>query len=139
MPFEDSQPRFFLDRNLGSRIIPDGLREHGWLLTTMDERYGFERSQEIADIDWIRESSHRGECILTKDTAIARNPVEARIVHMCNARVVTVTNQRVPAATVLSWLIANETAIGRWALRTLPPFILGVYERRVQRLRLNYP
>lgn len=135
----ESQPRFFLDRNLGSRIIPDGLREQGWLLTTMDERYGFERSQEIADIDWIRESSQRGECIITKDSAIARNPVEARIVHMCNARVVTVTNQRVAAAAVLTWLIVSEATIMRWALRTPPPFVLGVYERRVQRLRLSYP
>ena len=86
----------------------------------MDERYGFERSQEIADIDWIREASQRGECILTKDTAIARNPVEARIVHMCNARVVTVTTQRVPASSVLVSLIANEAAIRRWAFASRP-------------------
>lgn len=105
----------------------------------MDERYGFEVSQEIADIDWIRDASERGECILTKDTAIARNPVEARIVNMCEARVITVTNQRVPAVTALGWLVENEAAIVRWALRTTAPFVLGVYPQRVQRLRINYP
>ncbi|MCA0294464.1 MAG: hypothetical protein LCH96_03945 [Actinobacteria bacterium] len=139
MPRAGLEPQSFLDRNLGSRIIPHGLREAGWLVTTMDERYGFERSQAVADVDWIRESSQRGECIITKDTAIARNPVEARVVHMCTARVITVTNQRVSAATVLGWLITNQAAIMRWAGRTPPPFVLGVYEKRVQRLRLNYP
>lgn len=41
--------RFFLDRGVGSRVVPDGLRAAGWIVTTMDERYGREASQGIAD------------------------------------------------------------------------------------------
>lgn len=39
--------RFFLDRGLGAHIVPVALRAHGWILTTMDERYGADRSQRI--------------------------------------------------------------------------------------------
>ncbi|MGC0145035.1 hypothetical protein [Pseudactinotalea sp. Z1732] len=72
-----AEPRFFLDRGLGSQLVPSGLRERGWLLTTMDERYGAVASQEIEEADWIRDACARGECFLTKDSAIARNPTEA--------------------------------------------------------------
>jgi uncharacterized hydantoinase/oxoprolinase family protein len=41
--------RFFLDRGLGSLVVPRALRAAGWALETMDERYGADRSQEIQD------------------------------------------------------------------------------------------
>ncbi|GAA1732120.1 hypothetical protein GCM10009809_29470 [Isoptericola hypogeus] len=107
----DVSPRFFVDRNLGSVIIPDGLRSAGWDVTTMDDRYGVDVSQSVSDVDWIREATQRGEFLLTKDVRIARNPVEARIVHMCDARVFTITNQRIPAPTALEWLVRHQAAI----------------------------
>lgn len=44
--------RFFLDRGLGSRIVPQALRGAGWVLETMDERYGKNESQNIEDTQW---------------------------------------------------------------------------------------
>lgn len=41
--------RFFLDRGLGSLVVPRALRAAGWVLETMDERYGAEQSMEIQD------------------------------------------------------------------------------------------
>ena len=31
---------FFLDRGLGAFVVPRALRAAGWMLETMDERYG---------------------------------------------------------------------------------------------------
>ena len=31
---------FFLDRRLGAFVVPRALRAAGWMLETMDERYG---------------------------------------------------------------------------------------------------
>ncbi|MGC5165986.1 hypothetical protein [Luteimicrobium sp. DT211] len=132
-------PTFFVDRGLGSVILPRLLREAGSSVTTMDERYGAARSQGIADVDWIRDASEHGDVLRTKDVAIARRPVEAQVVHMCDAAVVTVTNTHLPAATTAHWLLRHEAAIMRWAARTTRPFVLGVYEKRIARLRLHYP
>jgi hypothetical protein len=48
-PAAASGLRFFLDRGLGSRIVPEILRDAGWTLETMDERYGKTESQKIQD------------------------------------------------------------------------------------------
>jgi len=139
MSSSQAEPRFFLDRGLGSVLIATGLRERGWLVTTMDERYGTDVSQSVADIDWIREASERGECLLTKDAAIARNAVEAEIVYNCDARVFALTNAKLTGPVMLSRFLLHEGAVFRWAARTRPPFVLGLDETRVRRLKLNLP
>jgi len=63
--------RFFLDRGLGSRVVPARLRAAGRQLTTMDERYGVAESQNVSDVDWIEDATNRGEILLSKDLAIA--------------------------------------------------------------------
>jgi hypothetical protein len=135
----DQSPKFFLDRGIGSVFVPEGLRENGWQVTTMDERYGTEASQDVADIDWIREATERGESLVTKDTAIARVPVEAQVVHMCDARVFTITSARITGPQMLERLLYNEQTVFRWASRTPAPFVLGIYENRTARIPLNYP
>ena len=49
--------RFFADRSLGSQVVPQALRAAGWLVETMDERYGAESSQLIRDVQWIEEAT----------------------------------------------------------------------------------
>jgi hypothetical protein len=39
--------RFFLDCGLGSVVVPGALRAAGWLLETMDERYGEQHDVEF--------------------------------------------------------------------------------------------
>ncbi|MBB2915497.1 hypothetical protein FHS43_006818 [Streptosporangium becharense] len=86
---------FFLDRGLGSKIVPNALREAGWLLETMDERYGKDDSQRIEDVQWIEEATIRGDILLCKDLAITRNPVEARVIFMSGARIFAIANASV--------------------------------------------
>lgn len=139
MTERDEPPRFFLDRGIGSVFVPEGLRENDWQVTTMDERYGADASQDVADIDWIREATELGESLITKDTAIARVPVEAQVVHMCDARVFTITSARITGPQMLERLLRNEQTVFRWASRTPAPFVLGIYENRTARIPLNYP
>jgi uncharacterized hydantoinase/oxoprolinase family protein len=42
--------RFFLDRGLGSRMVPEALRQAAWVLETMDERYGKTESQRQLEL-----------------------------------------------------------------------------------------
>jgi hypothetical protein len=61
--------------------FPGDLRAAGWLLETMDERYGADQSQNIPDTQWIEETTLAGDVLLCKDMAIAQNPLESQSRH----------------------------------------------------------
>jgi hypothetical protein len=134
-----STPRFFVDRNLGSRLVPSGLRDHGWAVITMDERYGTDRSQTVSDVDWIADACEAGECLLTSDAAIARRPAEAAVIFMHSARAFVPARGGLTGPAKLSLLLANEGAILRWARRAPGPFVASVGPSGLRRLRINYP
>lgn len=133
---DSSAPRFFIDRGMGAHLVPEGLRTAGWHVTTMTERYSTAVSEILADVDWIREASELGEAILTKDTRIARVPVEAAVVVNCDAKVFAMASSRITGAEMLRRLLHNQDAIHRWAQRTPPPFVASIYENRIARLKL---
>lgn len=128
---------FFLDRGLGSRIVPDGLRANGWDLTTMDERYGAEISQSIIDAEWIADASERGDCILTKDTHVAYRPAEAEAIYRSGARVFTVRNAQMAGPDVLELLVRHTAVIRRVADRARGPYVFGVGPAGLGRLNLK--
>lgn len=130
--------RFFLDRGLGSRIVPTGLRDAGWTLTTMDERYGVGRSQTIDDATWIRDASINRETIITKDKNIAKRPLEAEAIYYTEARVLVIVAAQISGPEMLQRLLDNTARIQRHLSQT-GPWVLGVYQDRVNRIRLVYP
>lgn len=134
----DDSLRFFIDRGLGSRVIADGLRIAGWSVTTMDERYGPDRSQRVRDVDWIGDASQRGEVLIAKDRAMAKRPLEAEAIFYNDARVFVLASAQVTGSQMLQRLIDNSSRIERLG-SVQGPFVFGVYEDRVERIRLNYP
>jgi hypothetical protein len=130
--------RFFLDRGVGSRIVPDGLRAAGWIVTTMDERYGREASQGIADPTWIRDASQAGEVVITKDRAIAKRPLEAEAIYYSEARVLAIASAQITGPEQLKRLLHNASRIERLSIQP-GPWVFGVYTDELRRLRLRYP
>lgn len=131
-------PRMFVDRGMGSKIVPDGLRAAGWIVTTMDERYGFKRSQTLSDVEWIAAAAAAGEAILCKDRAVTRNALESEAIVKHGARVFVLPNATITGHAVVERLLAHEAGIFRWCERA-GPFVVGVYPERLNRLRLNHP
>ncbi|HEX4445030.1 MAG TPA: hypothetical protein VHZ81_15775 [Galbitalea sp.] len=86
---------FFLDRGLGSRILATGLRAASWSITTMDERYGVAASPDVADPDWIRDASGRGEILVSKDRATAKRPLEAEAIYYSSARALVISSGQI--------------------------------------------
>ena len=128
--------RFFVDRGVGSRIVPDGLRAIGWHVVTMDERYGTDASQRISDADWIRDSSTHDEVILTKDRAIAKRALEAEAIVSNSARVLVIGSANITGAESLERLIRHRRRIER--LITEPgPFVWAVGRDRLDPVRLR--
>ncbi|GAA2362807.1 hypothetical protein Cme02nite_41510 [Catellatospora methionotrophica] len=128
---------FFLDRGLGSRVVPQLLRAAGWQLTTMDERYGFEQSQAVADVDWIAEAAERDEVILCKDLAIARNPLEAEAVRRTSARIFGLANARLTGHDAGRLFLHHQAQIFTMAGRAEGPYVVAVAQDTIRRRRLQ--
>lgn len=130
--------RFFIDRGVGSRIVPEGLRSAGWTVTTMDDRYGVTVSQSIEDKVWIRDASLAGDVIITKDRAIAKRILEAEAIYYSEARVLAIASAQITGPEQLARLLRNESRI----VRLIPqpgPWVFGVYDDDVRRIRLAFP
>lgn len=48
------EPQFFVDRSLGRRRLPEGLRSDGWVLHTLAEVYGVPTDEAVADVGTAR-------------------------------------------------------------------------------------
>ena len=132
--------RFFLDRGLGSRTVPQALRDAGWVLETMDERYGKASSQKIQDTQWIEEAALAGDVLLGKDLAIARNTLEAQVIYMASARVFTLSNATLSGQIMAQWYLANEVKIVETAIRASGPYVMAVnLTSGLRRTRLAFP
>lgn len=130
--------RFFMDRGMGAHIVANGLRDRGWSVTTMNERYGSEVGEGLADTQWIEDATRAGEVCLCKDERIARVAIEAQTVYMNDAQVFTLSKASLPGPTMLEWLLSNESAIHRLA-DTSGPYVFAVGAQRIRRLKLGYP
>jgi PIN like domain len=132
--------RFFLDRGLGALIVPRALRQTGWNIETMDERYGADQSQSIQDVRWIEEATLTGDVLLGKDLAIARNSLEAQVVYMSGARAFALSNASLAGADMARWYLKHEAQIVRTALRVDGPYVMFVNPSYgLRRTRLAYP
>jgi PIN like domain len=132
--------RFFLDRGLGSRIVPQALREAGWVLETMDERYGKASSQSIQDTQWIEEAALVGDVLLCKDLAIAHNALEAQVVYMTSARVFALSSASLVGPAMARWYTDNEPRIVAAALKAHGPYVMSVNPAHgIRRVKLAYP
>jgi hypothetical protein len=83
------------------------LRDAGWLLGTMDERYGAHASQLIRDVQWIEEATDHGGVLLTKDLRIA------------------------------SYLLGNQNRLFQMASRAAGPYVVSVGKNSLRRVPLN--
>ena len=132
--------RFFLDRGLGSRVVPQALREAGWVIETMDERYGKTSSQGIQDTQWIEEAALAGDVLLGKDLAIARNPLEAQVIYMSSARVFALSNAALAGPVMADWYLAHEAKIVETAIWADGSYVMAVnLTSGLRRSKLAFP
>ncbi len=72
----EQPPRFFLDRSLDRKAVPEALRADGWDVITLAEHYGMPADEQVADTDWIEEAAKHGWPILMKDKRIRHRSAE---------------------------------------------------------------
>lgn len=128
--------RFFSDRSLGDHEVPMALRDAGWQVVSMRERYGSVIAQALADIDWIRDATGEGEVLLTGDKAIAKRPLEARAVAAAAARVFALGKNQLTGLQKVQRLLNHEKAIFRRASTQAGPYVVSISERGLETLKL---
>ncbi|MFI7537388.1 hypothetical protein [Streptosporangium sp. NPDC049376] len=105
----------------------------------MDERYGKDESQRIADTQWIEEATIRGDILICKDLAITHNAVKARVIYMSGARVFALAKANVVGKEMAELLLSNEERIVEAAKRVTEPFVFAVSHNGLRRTRIRYP
>ena len=129
----EQSPRFFLDRSLGRKAVPEALRADGWDLVTLAEHYGMPADEQVADTEWIEEAAKRGWPVLMKDERIRHRQAEITAVTEHKARCFVVTRGDLPSAQMAQRFIANKTAI-LLAAAGPGPYIYSVQADRISRL-----
>lgn len=126
-------PHVFVDRSLGSFVLPRLLRAAGVQLTTMREHYGEGVAQRVDDIEWLIEIVDQGWIGFAKDGAIRHNEAERSTVIERRARLFVIANANVSAAANAASYLTNLSAIE--AAAAVPgPFIYSVQPDRIVRL-----
>jgi len=129
----EQPPRFFLDRSLGRKAVPEALRADGWDVITLAEHYGIPADEQVADADWIEEAAKRGWPILMKDKRIRHRQAEITAVTEHKARCFVITRGDLPSAEMAQRFIANKAAILAAAVEP-GPFIYSVQRDRISQL-----
>ena len=95
-----SQPspllKFFIDRSLGRRAVPEALRADGWDIVTLAEHYGVPADERVADTEWIEEAVKRGWPVLMKDKRIRHRQAEIDTVVEHKARCFVIARADAP-------------------------------------------
>jgi hypothetical protein len=126
-------PKFFLDRSLGRKAVPEALRAAGWDVVTLTEHYGMPADEQIADTEWIAEAAGRGWPILMKDKRIRHRRAEIDAVISHQARCFVITRGDLPSAEMVTRIITNREAIVA-AVADPGPYIYSVQLDRLSRL-----
>jgi hypothetical protein len=129
----EKPPRFFIDRSLGRKAVPEALRADDWDVITLAEHYGMPADEQIADADWIKEAAEHGWPILMKDRRIRHRPAEITTVTEHKARCFVITRGGLPSADMAERFITNKTAI-LTAVAEPGPYIYSVQTGRISRL-----
>lgn len=130
---EPQSPKFFLDRSLGRKAVPEALRAEGWNLVTLAEHYGVPADERVADVDWIEEAARRGWPVLMKDKRIRHRYAEREAVVTHKARCFVITRGDLPSAHMASRFVANKIVI-LGAAEKQGPYIYSVQADRISRL-----
>lgn len=129
-----SQPRpeFFVDRSLGRRQVPDGLRAEGWRLRTHHEVFG-DRDEEVGDVEWLELCGEQQLPVLSKDRRLRYRPQEIAAIRRYGVQAFVLVRGGLRAAEQIARFERSREAIEA-ACADDGPFVFAVHVDRIVRL-----
>ena len=116
-----SPPEFFIDRSVGGRIVPEGLRRLGFVVHTMYDVYG-EDAVSTPDTRWIADADAAGWVVITKDQRITRRADEQAALRSSSLRVFAFGNRSLTGRQMVDLLESHIHRIVR-RLAKAGPFV----------------
>ena len=113
---------FFLDRNFGTKVIANLLRESGFKVEIHDDHL----SQTAPDEEWIDYVAGRRWVALTKDKNIRYRSAEIGAVKEFGARLLVIRAKNTTGKDVAEVLIRNRSKIEKFICEAEAPFIAGI-------------
>lgn len=121
----ESQPKgivFFLDRNFGTKVIANLLRDAEFKVEIHDDHL----PQTAPDEEWIYYVAQQNWVALTKDKNIRYRAAEIGAVKDFGARLLVIRAKNTTGKDVANILIANREKIEKFVGSANAPFIAGV-------------
>jgi predicted nuclease of predicted toxin-antitoxin system len=120
-----SQPEFFVDFNLGKRLVAD-LRSRGLIVHTLESVYGAE-GPYTPDVTWLTEAGSKGWTVLTKDKRIISQQLERGAIEAAKAKVFCLTVGTLRGQAQRDRILGHLQQIIRLSQRKAGPFVYGIY------------
>ena len=121
---------YWIDRCLGSNVVPAALRTVGVEIRTYADLYP--NDPKIQDADWIPEVAGRGWVILTKDKNIRRLSVEVQALRAAQARYVCLSAANMTGEAQVACLLQHWKTIDSVVASKRAPLIVAVTRANVQ-------
>ena len=115
-------PTYFVDRCLGSSIIPSALRAANALVEVHEEHF----AHDARDEDWLAVVGSREWIVLTKDDAIRRRPNEQRAIRDAAVGAFVVTAGGLAGHDLARILVQALPAMARFVDKHRRPFIVTI-------------
>ena len=114
---------FFVDRDLGRRILPNALERAGLVV----ERHDLHFEPNTPDEVWIPHVAQQGWVIVSGDKRILRRPREVRALVESQARMLILVGNHAPAGELAANLINTMPKIEKLLDELQPPAVVRVY------------
>jgi hypothetical protein len=121
---------YWVDRCLGTRLVPEALRAAGIEVRTYPDLYPHDPA--VPDERWILDVAARGWVILTKDKAIRRTPAEIDALRRASARYVCLSAKGMVGADQAACLLHHWRTVDSLVASKAPPLIVTVTRISVQ-------
>jgi len=116
------EPIFFIDRSLGRKHVAAALREAGAQVLLHDDLF----DQHTSDVEWLHQAGRQGWAVLTKDSAIRRNPLERQMVEAASVRMFALTQKGLTGDEMASIFSAALPGMRKRLNSHAPPFVFSI-------------
>lgn len=128
--------KFFIDRCLGRKKLPQALRASGIDCITLGEYFGENEGQKIKDTEWLITVADNGWVALTKDNGIEELEPALKIIIENKIRYFSISDPQITWQDMVLWFNNNLEEI-KIACQKPGPFVYKIYENHLEEFPLN--
>jgi PIN like domain len=132
VPSSEELPEVYVDRSLGQTLVPDALRECGFVVHTEVSVFGHV-PEGVPDSVWLERAGREGWVVFTKDKRIRYRIAERAALVGGSVRAFVLAGGNLSGRDQAAHLVGNVDAILR-ASGEPGPFVYSVQAERIVRL-----